>query len=67
MSEYSLTLLKEDDSRGTFAEGDLRRELEEYREAHPEDPNFAQILVWEHRPGSTVGTPRSPFDFVDER
>jgi hypothetical protein len=67
VSEYGMKLLDEKGTRGPLTDDELRAELERYRNDHPDDEAFGRVQVWEMPPGSTVGTPRSAFDFVDAR
>jgi hypothetical protein len=67
VSEYALKLLDEEGTRGPFSADELRDALERYRSEHPDDEAFGRVHMWEMRPGSSVGIPRSVFDFVDER
>jgi hypothetical protein len=64
MSTYAVKI--GDDDHGPFAEEEVAPELERYRAEHPEDPEFAKVVIWEMPEHGTVGHPRSVWDFVDE-
>jgi hypothetical protein len=45
MSTYAVKI--GDDDHGPFAEEEVAPELERYRAEHPEDPEFAKVVIWE--------------------
>jgi hypothetical protein len=46
-------------------DAEVMETLEEYRRRHP-GTLWGNVIIHEMRPGSTMGTERSVFDFVDE-
>jgi len=63
VSEYALKIGDEDS--GPYTEAELREKLEEYRAANP-GTLFAEVEIWEMKPGGTVGTERSVYDFIPQ-
>ena len=63
VSDYALRIGDEDS--GPYTERELREKLEEYRAANP-GTLFAEVGIWEMKPGGTAGTERSVFDFIPQ-
>jgi hypothetical protein len=62
---FAVKLPDRDEAIGCTDEADVGRVLEQYRAKNP-GTLFGSVMVHEMREHSTVGTPRSVYDFIDE-
>jgi hypothetical protein len=62
---FAVKLPDKHEAIGCDDEADVRRVLEEYRSQHPETL-FGGVVIHEMREHSSLGTPRSVFDFLHE-
>lgn len=65
VAEYSIRLPDHDGAISCLNEAEVRETLEEFRKRNP-TTLWTGVMVHELKPGSTAGTERSPFDFIDD-